>query len=311
MFFQYLRVHLNYHRYSDNENFDKYLTSQYKQYKLDFLIKGKENDPEKIEEFLKILNSPETKLDKEIKDNLIDQMKKYYNIRFVNDNFSGDNILDIFNTVYFINDYIKYRIKLAENFLNKESIIQLKKINLSNKYINETQRENDINYVNEQFCSEFEEYKKTLEKWKIKNFSKLLVINDPYIIKKMKEIHVPHLTKLLIDCDKTPNSLDKTKYCIEIYDYVYKILKELNDLQHIDTYKRILKSILKRIPILTQNCTTQIKKVNKYGIQRIFDARDTADLSSAQVLLKPGEDYYVECINKMSMVQQLANELKI
>jgi len=43
----------------------------------------------------------------------------------------------------------------------------------------------------------------------------------------MKEIHLPHLKKLLNYCDKAPNSLDKTKYCIEIYDYVYKILKEL------------------------------------------------------------------------------------
>ena len=287
MFFQYLRVHLKYFRYSDNENFDKYLTSQYKQYKLDFLRKGKENDPEKIEEFLKIVNLPETKLDKEIKDNLIEQMKKYYNIRFVNDNFSADNILDIFNTVYFINDYIKYRIKLAENFLNKESIIQLKKINLSNKYINETQRENDINCVNEQIYSEFEEYKKVLEKWKIKIPVNLLVINDPDIIKKFHETHFPHLKKLLNECDKTPNLLEKSKTCIVLYDYIYKILKELHDLQHIDSYKRLIEIILKKIPILTQNLIIQIKKVNKY------------------------ENYYIECINKMAMVQQLANELKI
>ena len=290
MFFQYLRVHLDFHRYSDNENFDKYLTSQYKQYKLDFLRKGKENDPEKIEEFLKIVNLPETKLDKEIKDNLIDQMKKYYNIRFVNDNFSEDNILDIFNTVYFIDDYIKYRIKLAENFLNKESIIQLKKINYSNKYINETQRENDINCVNEQIYSEFEEYKKILEKWASNAYLRLRVpkvINDPDIIKKFQETHIPHLKKLLNDCDKTPNVLEKSKTCIELYDYIYKILKELHELQHIDSYKRLIEIILKKIPILTQNLIIQIKKVNKY------------------------EDYYVECINKMAMVQQLANELKI
>lgn len=183
MYFPYLRIHLHFHSIFDHE-LDKYITSLYKQYKLDFLRKGKKNDSEKIEEFLKIVKSSETNLDKEIKDQLIDQMGKYYNTEFVNENLSVDNILDIFNTVYFIDDFIKNRIKLAENFLNKESVIQLKKINNSHKYINETQRENDINCVNEQIYSEFEEYKKVLEKWKIKIPVNLLVINDPDIIKK-------------------------------------------------------------------------------------------------------------------------------
>ena len=49
----------------------------------------------------------------------------------------------------------------------------------------------------------------------------------------------------------------------------------MHDLEHIYSYKRLIETILKKIPILTQNCITQIKKVNEYGIQHIFDARDT------------------------------------
>jgi len=107
MYFHYLRTHLNYYDSSDNKKLLDKLTNEYKQYKLDFLRIGKNND---------------------------------------------------------INDFIKYKIESADNYLSKLSIKKLKIIN-KNKYINDFQRENDIKIMNNGLYSEFEEYKKVLKRW--------------------------------------------------------------------------------------------------------------------------------------------------
>jgi hypothetical protein len=291
MYFYHLRVHLNYYDCSNNKNLLDNLTNEYKKYKLYFLSKGKQNNSVKKEEFLKIVNLLETKLDKDIKDKLIDQMEKNYNTKFVNDNFSTDNILSIFDTLYFVDDFIKCRIELADTFLNNESNRNLKKIN-KDKYINENQKKKDIEDMNKRMYSEFEEYKKVLEKWKVQNFSKLLGIEDrlkPEKIKKIKEVHVPRLKTLLYQSEIMETPLDKSKCLIELYDYIYKILKELWELKEIDNYNRLIKTILNKIPILTKQCIEEIKKINKHN----------------------SPHYYLECINKMAMVQELTNELTI
>ena len=64
-----------------------------------------------------------------------------------------------------IDDFIKRRIESADNYLSKLSIKKLKRIN-KNKYINDFQRENDIQIMNNVLYYEFEEYKKVLKKWK-------------------------------------------------------------------------------------------------------------------------------------------------
>ena len=65
-----------------------------------------------------------------------------------------------------IDDFIKYKIESADNYLSKLSIKKLKRINKS-KYINNFQRENDIQIMNNLLYKEFEEYKKVLNKWKL------------------------------------------------------------------------------------------------------------------------------------------------
>ena len=65
-----------------------------------------------------------------------------------------------------IDDFIKCRIESADNYLSKLSIKKLKRINKKN-YINEFQRENDIQIMNNVLYYEFEEYKKVLKKWKL------------------------------------------------------------------------------------------------------------------------------------------------
>jgi hypothetical protein len=291
MYFYYLRTHLNYYDCTNNKKLLDNLSNEYKKYKLDFLSKGKQNNSGKKEEFLKIVNLLETKLDKDIKDKLIDQMEKHYNTKFVNDNFSTDNILSIFNTLYFIDDYIKCKIESANNFLNNESNRNLRKIN-KDKYINDYQKESQIETINKLMYSEFEEYKNVLERWKVKNFSKLLGIEDKMEaekIKKIKEVHLPRLKTLLYQSEITETPLDKAKCLIELYDYIYKILKELWELKEIDTLNRLIKTILNKIPILTKQCIEEIKKINIYN----------------------SAHYYLECINKMAMVQELTNELII
>jgi len=108
MHFQYLDRYLYYYDcYNNQKLFDK-ITNEYKQYKLDFLKIGINND---------------------------------------------------------IDDFIKCRIESVDNDLSILSIKKFKKIN-KKKYINEFQRENDIQIMNNRLYYEFEEFKKILEKWK-------------------------------------------------------------------------------------------------------------------------------------------------
>lgn len=84
----------------------------------------------------------------------------------------------------------------------------------------------------------------------------------------------------------------KTMIVCEIYEYIYNIFGEIVALQHIDAFSKLVKTILKKIPILTQQCIELINRNNK---ENILDYN----------IIKP----YLQCIEKLAKVQQLANQL--
>jgi hypothetical protein len=113
-------------------------------------------------------------------------------------------------------------------------------------------------------------------------------------LNEMREIHIPKLNKLfyVINTNRLA-SYKKALLVCEIYEYIYNIFGEFVALQHINTFSKLLKTILKKIPILTQQLIEEIHRNNR---ENILDYD----------IIKP----YLHCIEKLAKVQQLANELK-
>jgi len=121
----------------------------------------------------------------------------------------------------------------------------------------------------------------------------IAIICKEKTLHEMREIHMSKLNELLYVTNKTRIALDKKVLIIcEIYEYIYNIFGQFVALQHIDTFSKLLKTILKKIPILTQQLIDDINRNNRNNILD-YD------------IMKP----YLQCIEKLAKVQQLANEL--
>jgi len=110
---------------------------------------------------------------------------------------------------------------------------------------------------------------------------------------EMREIHISKLNELFYVINTNRLATDKKALLVcEIYDYIYNIFGEFVALLHIDTFSKLLKTILKKIPLLTQQL---IEVINQNNRENILDYH----------IIKP----YLQCIEKLSKVQQLANQL--
>jgi len=154
------------------------LDTQFKDYKIKFLNLGIYNDKDKKDKFIKILNSKKTNLDNNIKEELIKCMYTY-NPK-LNENLKTDDTLSIFNRIYFIADFIKRRIKLADDFLTRQNRVRISRISKSRYRVNhvyytthENYKEQQINLINQGCYDDFIRYKKVLKKWKLQNFKEL------------------------------------------------------------------------------------------------------------------------------------------
>jgi hypothetical protein len=114
-------------------------------------------------------------------------------------------------------------------------------------------------------------------------------------LNEMREIHIPKLNKLfyVINTNGIITSYKKVLLVCDIYEYIYNIFREIVALQHIDMFSKLLKTILKKIPILTQQLIEEIQRNNR---ENILDYD----------IIKP----YLQCIEQLAKVQQLSNELK-
>ena len=155
------------------------LDTQFKDYKIKFLNLGIHNDEVKRDKFIKIVNSKKTNLDKNIKEELIKCMN-ICKITALNENLVTDDTLSVFNRIYFIADFIKERIKLADDFLTRQNRVRIDRIKKSRYRINyvyynthENYKEQQIKLINEGCYDDFTRYKKVLKKWKLQNFKEL------------------------------------------------------------------------------------------------------------------------------------------
>lgn len=110
---------------------------------------------------------------------------------------------------------------------------------------------------------------------------------------EMREIHIAKLNELFYLINTNRIASDKKALIVcEIYEYIYNIFGKIIALQHIDTFSKLVKTILKKIPILTQQL---IELINRNNRENILDYN----------IIKP----YLQCIEKLAKVQQLANQL--
>lgn len=122
---------------------------------------------------------------------------------------------------------------------------------------------------------------------------KITIICKEKTLHEMREIHLSKLNELFYVINTNRIASDKkTMIVCEIYEYIYNIFGEIVALQHIDAFSKLVKTILKKIPILTQQCIELINRNNK---ENILDYN----------IIKP----YLQCIEKLAKVQQLANQL--
>ena len=178
--YNYLHGFLSWH-YLD-EDICTQLDTQFKKYKILFLNTGIHNDKDKKDKFIKIVNSKKTNLDKNIKQELI-KCIDIYNLE-LNENLKTDCTLSVFNTIYFITDFIKERIKLADDFLTRQNRVRISRISKSRYRVNhvyytthENYKEQQIMLINEGCYDDFIRYKKVLRKWKLENFKELFEKN--------------------------------------------------------------------------------------------------------------------------------------
>jgi phage anti-repressor protein len=106
---------------------------------------------------------------------------------------------------------------------------------------------------------------------------------DYKISKSNKEIIL-----LTPDCFKRLCLLSKTKKAEEVRTYYIELEKLLNN------YKDYVIDGLKKTVKILENNQKEIPKTSKGGIQRIFNAKDTARLSSSQALQKSGVIYILK-----------------
>jgi hypothetical protein len=112
-------------------------------------------------------------------------------------------------------------------------------------------------------------------------------------LNEMTEIHIPKLNELFYVINTNRLASDKKALAVcEIYEYIYNNFGEFVALQHSSRYSTLLKTILKKIPILTQQL---IEVINWNNRENILDYD----------IIKP----YLQCIEQLSNVQQLANKL--
>jgi hypothetical protein len=165
-----------------DEDICKQLDTQFKNYKIKFLNLGIHNDQDKKDKFIKIVNSKKTNLDKNIKEELIKCMDYYktHDSSLLNENLKTDDTLKVFNRIYFIADFIKEQIKLADDFLTRQNRIRISRINNSRYKMNNTYydthenyKEQQIKLINEGCYDDFTRYKKVLRKWKLQNYKEL------------------------------------------------------------------------------------------------------------------------------------------
>jgi hypothetical protein len=109
-------------------------------------------------------------------------------------------------------------------------------------------------------------------------------------LNEMAKIHIPKLKELLYVSNTNKITSDKKAMLVcEIYEYVYNIFGEFVALQHIHPYSNILKIILKKIPVLTQQLIEVINRNNK---ENILDYN----------IIKP----YLQCIKQLSKVERIS-----
>ena len=175
--YNYLHGFLSWH-YLD-EDICSQLDTQFKRYKIKFLILGIRNDEDKKDKFIKIVNSKKTNLDKNIKEELIRCMYtcKSYDPSLLNENLKTDETFSIFNRIYFIADFIKERIKLADEFLTRQNRLRISRISKSRYRVNhvyytthENYKEQQINLINQGCYDDFIRYKKVLKKMEVTKF---------------------------------------------------------------------------------------------------------------------------------------------
>jgi len=174
--YNYLHDFLRWH-YLD-EDIIKQLDTQFKSYKILFLKNGILNDSDKKNRFIKVINCKKTNLDNNIKQELIKCMD-IYNPE-LNENLKTDGILRVFNVIYFIADFIKERIKLADDFLTRQNRVRISRISKSRYRVNhvyytthENYKEQQIMLINEGCYDDFTRYKRVLRKWKLQNFKEI------------------------------------------------------------------------------------------------------------------------------------------
>jgi hypothetical protein len=177
--YNYLHGFLSWH-YLDEDIYTQ-LDTQFKSYKILFLKNGILNDSDKKNRFIKIINCKKTNLDNNIKQEL-NKCMGIYNPE-LNENLKTDGILSIFNRIYFIADFIKERIKLADNFLTKQNKVRIGRISrsrykMNNSYYDthENFKEQQIMLINEGCYDDFLRYKRVLRKWKLQNFKEIYQI---------------------------------------------------------------------------------------------------------------------------------------
>jgi hypothetical protein len=105
---------------------------------------------------------------------------KSYDPSLLNENLKTDETFSIFNRIYFIADFIKERIKLADDFLTRQNRVRISRISKSRYRVNhvyytthENYKEQQINLINQGCYDDFIRYKKVLKKWKLQNFKEL------------------------------------------------------------------------------------------------------------------------------------------
>ena len=185
--YNYLHGFLSWH-YLD-EDICEQLDTQFKRYKIQFLNLGIHNDEVKRDKFIKIVNSKKNNLDKNIKEELIKCMDYYSNS--INENLKTNETLRVFNRIYFIDDFIKEKIKLVDEFLTLQNRVRISRINksrykMNNSYYDthENFKEQQIMLINEGCYDDFTRYKKVLKKWKLQNFKELYEVNKKTIENK-------------------------------------------------------------------------------------------------------------------------------
>lgn len=122
---------------------------------------------------------------------------------------------------------------------------------------------------------------------------KKMVITEEEMINKMEKTnmrYMRHLRNLLMKFDKN-NKLPQERVIIvyDLFQYIYRILKNIYQLRHLDGYNKIISIILKKIPELTQECIIHIRNKKSSEYNEI--------------------ENYLKCIYQLAKCQQLANEL--